>query len=64
MANGQQPSINDCDANLWKKIANNWYNYAIDFGGTGLTPPSINDNIENLAKKTCYATAVLVDLKP
>ncbi len=63
MPNGLRPSVNDSDVNLWFKIANNLYNYALDFGGSGLNPPSFNDDKYGLIKKSTYYSAVLADLK-
>lgn len=61
MATGRLPSINDTEYNLWAKIAQNMYTFALDAGGTGLTPPNINDSEDILAKKTCYSSAVALD---
>jgi hypothetical protein len=51
------PSINDRDFDLWKKIAWNFYEFAVASGVTGLNPPSINDTQDNLQKKVAYYSA-------
>ena len=53
------PDINDNDFALWLEIADNFYTLAISEGAVGLNPPSANDSILNLQKKTCYYTAAL-----
>lgn len=57
---GMTASFNDNDANLWKKIAWNFYNYAVNKGISGLNPPSWNDNIDSLIKKSAYYTAIVL----
>jgi hypothetical protein len=61
---GIYPKINDRDYDLWKAIAWNWYDYAVDAGVTGLNPPSWNDRPFDLMKKTAYYTAASVDIHP
>lgn len=61
---GSYPDLNDREFDLWVKIAWNWYDYLVDFGGSGLTPPSLNDRLFDLQKKVCYYTAYAVDLHP
>jgi hypothetical protein len=51
------PSINDREFNLWFKTAQNWYDYGVASGLSGLTPPNWNDDIFNLQKKIAYYTA-------
>lgn len=58
------PAINDTELDLWKKVAANWYDYAIGLGATGLTPVNWNDNQETVLKKIVYYTARIVELKP
>lgn len=52
-----QASINDREFDLVFKIAQNLYEYAINFGVGGLTPPNINDTKNILLKKITYYTA-------
>lgn len=59
---GSYPSINDREFDLWKRLCWNWYNYATNFGVTGINPPNINDTKEILMKKTAYITAAFVDI--
>ena len=61
MATGISPSLNDTELNLLFKQAQNWYDYAVNFGASGLTPPNWNDNNFSLLKKIAYYTAVAVD---
>jgi hypothetical protein len=58
------PVWNDNARDLWRKIALNFYDVAIDLGAAGLTPPNWNDSIYDLEKKTAYFSAVIVQLKP
>lgn len=58
------PSVNDDDYALLRKIVWNFYTYAIDFGVTGIDSPSMNDTYDILLKKWCYITAKLVDNHP
>ena len=61
----EYPSYNDNIRSLWKKIAWNWYDIAVNrYGASGLNPPKLSDNDEILIKKTCYYSAVCVDLHP
>lgn len=57
---GLTSDSSDNEASLWKKIAWNLYNAALFVGVTGLNPPSWNDNIQDLQKKSAYYTAALV----
>lgn len=59
-----EPVSSDNARDLWRKIATNWYDYAIALGGTGMTPPSWNDSVVDLQRKVAYSTALLVTLKP
>lgn len=59
MASGEYPSINDRSYDLWKKIAWNWYDYAVARGISGLNAPSVNDRVFDLQKKITYYTAAL-----
>lgn len=61
---GQSPSWNDDKRTLWLKIANNFYTYVVNFGGSGVTPPSWNDSAYDLEKKAAYASAKAVDIHP
>lgn len=54
------PYYGDNDPRLWLKIAQNFYEYAVAQGITGLNPPSSNDNQTNLEAKVAYYTAALV----
>lgn len=56
------PSINDTSKNvLWFKVANNFYDWAVANGITGLTPPGFGEPYPSLQKKVVYYTAILVD---
>lgn len=57
------PSPNDATPqNLWFKVAYNWYNWAVNFGITGLRPPRWDDTEAELIKKAAYYTARMADL--
>jgi len=55
------PSINDTKQVLWFKIAWNFYEWAVDNGAVGLTPPTISDPIASLQKKAAYFSAVAAE---
>jgi hypothetical protein len=61
---GIQPSTNDRDYDLWKKISWNAYEMAIRLGVTGLNPPNWNDREFDLMRKTAYYTAASVAAHP
>lgn len=54
----------DTDITLWKKVAINWYDYAINEGVTGLTPPNWNEDKWSLLKKAVYYTARIAENSP
>jgi len=58
---GLTPKFNDRDYDLWKKAAWNIYEFSVNFGVTGLNPPSWNDKTFDLQKKMVKATAAFVD---
>ena len=53
------PAPNDKPNDLWKRIAWNWYNLAVNDGVAGLNPPNWDDSIPSLMKKTAYYIASL-----
>jgi len=55
------PDINDSAQVLWFKTANNLYDWAIENGAVGLTPPGFSEPIFSLQKKAVYYSAVLVE---
>ncbi len=55
------PSINDPRYSLVFKVAQNYYDFAINFGVSGLTPPSLNDTEDTLWKKAVYYSARVID---
>ena len=57
----QYPDLNDRTYNLWKKTAQNIYDFATNFGVAGLNAPNWNDTQEVLMKKTDYYLAALAD---
>lgn len=61
---GSYPNGSDNKRALWLRIASNLYSYAVNFGVTGLTPPSWNDSVNDLARKSAYYTAAAVDIHP
>lgn len=61
---GSYPNGSDNKRDLLRKIALNFYTYVVDFGGSGVNPPSWNDNAVDLEKKIAYTTAKAVDLHP
>lgn len=58
------PYRNDTEYNLLFKIAWNLYSYAINFGVTGINPPSMNDTDDVLLKKAAYISAKALDIHP
>ena len=60
----QYPYGNDREYNLWKKIADNLYDYVVARGGVGLNAPNVNDREADLQKKAVYYTATAVDIHP
>jgi len=56
---GLYANSSDNISSLWKKIAWNLYNFALNSGASGLNPPSFNDNDVSLQKKIAYYTAVI-----
>lgn len=59
-----EPTNSDNCRDLWRKIAENVYEYALSRSASGINPPSWNDNIPDLEKKVSYATAKMVDIHP
>lgn len=56
------PALNDTSKNvLWFKIANNLYDWAVEAGIVGLTPPRFDESYPDLQKKAVYYSAILVD---
>lgn len=53
------PEINDKVWNLWFKITNNLYDYAINSSLTDINPPNWNDSLVVLMKKSAYISARL-----
>ena len=64
MSAGLSPAINDRRYDLIFKAATNFYDYAYNFGVTGLNPPSLNDTEFVLWKKIAYYLASFVDTHP
>lgn len=60
----QSPSNVDTDVELWKKAAINWYDFAVDFGVTGLNPVNWQDNKVDLLRKLAYYSAKSLDNHP
>ena len=56
---GLYPTSADNVQSIALKMATNYYNLAIMAGITGLTPPSYNDPLTILFRKTAYYTAAL-----
>jgi hypothetical protein len=55
------PVINDTKHSLLVKICQNWYDYGVLLGVTGINPPSWNDTDDVLLKKIAYTTAKIID---
>jgi hypothetical protein len=54
-----EPSINDREPDLWFKAAWNMYEWGIENGVTGLTPPRIGEPVFSLQKKLVYYSAAI-----